>query len=111
MTVNRHGVATIPLRCPSSAGSGCSRTVTITVQVLQPHAKRASAARCARGCRPLGTTNYQARAGQKVNVRVHIASFGRRLLSKKKSVRVTLTASSVADGQTVTVTRAISLKG
>ena len=109
VTVNRHGVATIPLLCPSSASGGCRGTITITVQVVQPHAKRASAARCARGCRPLGTANYQARAGQKVNVRVHIASFGRRLLSQE-SVRVTLTASSVAAGQTVSVTRAISLR-
>ena len=59
---------------------------------------------------PLGTTNYEARAGQKVRVRVHIASFGRRLLSAKKSVRVTLTATSVSEGLTATVTRAIALK-
>jgi YVTN family beta-propeller protein len=110
VTVNRHGNAVIPVTCPASASAGCRGTITITVQIAQPHAKRASAARCARGCRPLGTTNYQARAGQKVNVRVHIASFGRRLLSVKKSVRVTLTASSVAAGQSVIVTRAISLK-
>ncbi len=110
VTVDRHGNALIPVTCPVSASGGCRGTITITVQVVQLHAKRASAARCARGCRPLGTSNYQARAGQKVNVRVHIASFGRRLLSQKKSVRVTLTASSVAGGQTVSVTRAVSLK-
>jgi Ig domain of plant-specific actin-binding protein len=110
VTVDSDGNAVIPVACPQSASAGCRGTITITVQVARPHAKRASAARCARGCRPLGTTNYQARAGQKVNVRVHIASFGRRLLSVKKSVRVTLTASSVADGQSVIVTGTISLK-
>jgi hypothetical protein len=39
----------------------------------------------------------------------HIASFGRRLLKGRTSVRVTLTATSVADGQTATVTRAIKM--
>ncbi len=72
--------------------------------------KRARTARCARGCRPLGTTNYQARAGQKVRVRVHIASVGRRLLTHRRSVKVTLTATSVLDGRTATVTRSIELK-
>jgi hypothetical protein len=40
----------------------------------------------------------------------HIASFGRRLLKGRTSVRVTLTATSVADGQTATVTRAVKVE-
>ena len=108
LTVNRHGVASIPLVCPASAAGGCRGKITITY--TEPRAKRARAARCGRGCRPLGTTNYDARAGQKVRVRVHIASFGRRVLTHHKSVRVTLTATSVSGAQTATVTRSIVLK-
>jgi hypothetical protein len=110
VTVNRQGVATIPLSCPAGSTEGCRGKVTITIHIAEHHARRARAARCARGCRPLGTTNYEARAGQKVGVRVHIASFGRRLLKSHSSVRVTLTATSVAGGQTATVTRAIGMK-
>jgi YVTN family beta-propeller protein len=109
-TVNRHGVAVIPLRCPAGAAGGCHGKITITISVSTPRGKRARASRCARGCRPLGSTSYEARAGQKVRVRVHIASFGRRLLKQHSSVRVTLTATSVSGGQTATVTRAIALK-
>jgi YVTN family beta-propeller protein len=110
VSVNRHGVAVIPLLCPASAAGGCHGKITITIQVSAPRGKRARASRCARGCRPLGTASYEARAGQKVRVRVHIASFGRRLLKQHSSVRVTLTATSVSGGQTATATRAIALK-
>jgi YVTN family beta-propeller protein len=110
LTVNRHGVGVIPLRCPASATDGCRGKVTIAIHIIQPHARRASAARCARGCRPLASTNYEARAGQKVRVRVHIASFGRRLLSEHSSVRVTLSVTSVVDGQMASTTRAIAMK-
>ena len=110
VTVNRHGVASIPLSCPVSATGGCRGKITITIHIVEPRAERARAARCARGCRPLGTASYEARAGQKVRVRVHIASFGRRLLTQRKSVRVTLTATSVSGGQTATVTQPIALK-
>jgi len=111
ITVNRHGLGVIPLRCPASASSGCHGRITITIHIAEPRSRRAGAARCARGCRPLAATNYEARAGQKVNVRVHIASFGRQLLTHHASVRVVLTATSVAGGQTATVTRAIAMKG
>jgi len=110
VSVNRRGVAVIPLSCPASATGGCRGKVTITIHIVEGHTRRASAARCARGCRPLGTTNYEARAGKKVSVRVHIASFGRRLLKSHSSVRVTLTATSVAAGQTASVSRAIEMK-
>ncbi len=110
ITVNRHGLAVIPVRCPISATGGCRGKITITVHIVESRPGHASAARCARGCRPLATTNYEARAGQRVRVRVHIASFGRRLLTRHSSVRVTLTATSVAGGQTATVTRTVAMK-
>lgn len=43
-------------------------------------------------------------------MRVHIASFGRRLPKNHASVPLTLTATSVADGQTATVTRALKME-
>jgi hypothetical protein len=110
VTVKRNGVAVIPLGCPASAVGGCRGRITITIHIVEPHARRAGAARCARGCRPLAGANYEARAGQRIRVRVHIASFGRQLLTNRRSVHVTLTATSVADGQTATVTRAITLR-
>jgi YVTN family beta-propeller protein len=108
VSVDRHGVATLSLGCPANASGGCHGMVAITI--AEPPAGRARAARCGRGCRPLGTASYEARAGQKVRVRVHIASFGRRLLRRRHSVRVTLTATSVSGGHTATLTRAIVLK-
>ena len=110
ITINRHGVGVIPIRCPPSAVAGCRGRVTITVHVAEPRARHAGAARCARGCRPLASTNYEARAGQKIRVRVHIASFGRKLLRTHSSVRVVLTATSVAAGQTATLTRSIAMR-
>jgi len=109
LSVNAQGVAVIPISCPASASGGCRGKITLTTHVAESR-HQARAARCARGCRPLGTVNYEARAGQKIRVRVHIASFGRRLLAGHSSVRATLTATTVAGGQTATVTRAIVLK-
>jgi YVTN family beta-propeller protein len=110
ITVNRHGLAVIPLRCPASATGGCRGKVAITIHIVESRPGRASAARCARGCRPLATTNYEARAGQRVRVRVHIASFGRKLLTRHSSVRVTLTATSVAGGPPATYPRASTMR-
>ncbi len=109
-TITKQGDALIPVGCPASVAGGCRGKITITLQIGEPHARRARAARCGRGCRSLGSANYEARAGQKISVRVHIASFGRHLVTRRKSVRVTLTATSVEGGQTATVTRAIALK-
>lgn len=109
VTVNRHGVALIPLRCPATAAGGCRGTIAITIPV-EPHARRARASRCARGCRPLGSAKYEARAGQKMRVRVHVSSYGRRLLTRRKTMRVTLTGTSVSGGQTATVVRTITLR-
>jgi hypothetical protein len=100
----------IPVRCPVSAVDGCRGriTITITIKIVRPRT-RAAATRCARGCRPLGTAGYEARAGQKIRIRVHIASYGRNLLTRHKSLPVTLTATSVSAGQVATVVRKITL--
>jgi YVTN family beta-propeller protein len=111
LTINASGVGVIPLQCPLSATGGCRGRVTLTAQIAPTHALRASAARCARGCRSLGSATYEARAGQKISVRVHIASYGRRILRNKASLRATLTVSANAGGQSKTVSRTIRLHG
>ena len=110
VTLTKSGVVSIPLRCPASATNGCRGTIRITL--FEPRAKRAMAvvARCARGCRTLGGSSYEARAGQKINVRMHIASFARRLVHSRKRLSVTLTATTFAGGLTATVTRRIAIK-
>jgi hypothetical protein len=109
VTVNRHGVALIPLRCPATAAGGCHGTITIAIRA-ETRTRRARAARCARGCRRLGTANYEARAGQKIRLGVHLSSYGRRLLTRHKTLQVTLTATSVYGEQRATVVRTITLR-
>jgi YVTN family beta-propeller protein len=106
----RHGYAVIPLSCPSTAVGGCHGTVTIAL--AEPRARRASAfaARCARGCRSLSSVNYEARAGQRIRVRVRMASFVRKSLARRKSLRVSVTVTSVAGARTASATAAVTLR-
>jgi YVTN family beta-propeller protein len=110
VTISARGDALIAVSCPVSARDGCRGTITI--RLAEPHARRARAlaARCARGCRPLGSANYEARAGQTKRIRVHMASFGRKLLARRKALRVTVTATSVSGGYTATFVRTITLR-
>jgi YVTN family beta-propeller protein len=108
VTLTRRGDVLIQLACPVTAVGGCRGTITI--RLAEPRARRASAARCARGCRALGSANYEARAGQKLRVRVHMASFTRKLLVHRKAIRVSVTATSVSGGQTATISRAVILR-
>jgi YVTN family beta-propeller protein len=110
VTMTSRGDAVIDVSCPASAHEGCRGTITI--RLAQPRARHAQAiaARCGRGCRPLGSAKYEARAGQKIHVRVHIASYGRRLLARRHALRVTVTATSVAGGRTATSSRTITLR-
>ena len=110
MSITRRGDAWIPLSCAATAQGGCHGTITIRLAKPRARRARAVAARCARGCRALGSSNYEARAGQKTHIRVHIASFGRRLLAQRKSARVTLTATSVSAGHTASAVRTITLR-
>jgi hypothetical protein len=110
LTVTAGGTAVTQVVCPASASGGCRGTVTL--QLVEPRAKRsrAVAARCARGCRPLGSTPYEARAGQRITVRVHIASFGRKLLARRKTLRVSLIVTNVLGGHAASTSRTITLK-
>jgi YVTN family beta-propeller protein len=110
LTITPHGNVLVPVTCPAHAPGGCRGTITI--RLAQAHARRATAvaARCARGCRALGTATYQARAGQRVHVRVHIASFARRLLARDGLLRVTVTATSVSHRKTASTARTINMR-
>jgi PKD repeat protein len=110
VTVTARGDALIEVSCPATAGDGCRGTITIRIAEPRARRARALAARCGRGCRPLGSAKYEARAGQKTRVRVHIASYGRELLARRKAVRVTVTATNVSGGHTASVVRTITLK-
>jgi len=109
LTLTASGYAVIRVSCPADAVGGCHGTVTITLgSEAPPRARRSAfAAQCTRGCRKLGHTKFEARAGQTVNVRVHIASVGRSLLLHRHvlHVRVTITNSSALQ----TATTAVSL--
>jgi YVTN family beta-propeller protein len=105
-----HGEVLIQLICPRSAVAGCRGTITLALAQSRAHRHRARAARCARGCRSLGSGNYEASSGKRVRIRVHMASFGRKLAAQRKSLRVTVTATSVSGEQVATTRRTITLR-
>jgi hypothetical protein len=100
----------ITLTCPSSAIDGCRGTVTLRLLQSPKQRMRAIVSKCARGCRSLGSGTYAARAGSKVKVRAHVASFGRQMISKRKSLRATITVTNVSGGRTATTVLVITLK-
>jgi hypothetical protein len=104
------GEVLLDVSCPATASGGCHGKITLLLDEGSAHHARARAARCARGCRALGNTNYQARAGQTKRVRVHMASYGRKLLAQRKSLRVTLIATSVSGSQTTSTEVKITLR-
>ena len=53
---------------------------------------------------------YEARAGQKIRVRVHVASLARRLLAYSKTLPVTITATVISGGHTAPTARTITLR-
>jgi YVTN family beta-propeller protein len=110
VTITARGDALIGVSCPASARNGCRGTITIRLAEPRARRARAIAARCGRGCRPLGSAKYEARGGQKIRVRVHIASYGRRLLAHRKGLRVTVTATSAAGGRTTATVGTITLR-
>ncbi|HTQ67921.1 MAG TPA: hypothetical protein VMI13_04460 [Solirubrobacteraceae bacterium] len=109
--ITRWGNAVIPLACPATASTGCKGTLVITYVVRKAHSKRAVASLlCARGCRELGKAKYEARAGQKVKIRVHIASAVHHKIDQGNTVTATLTATSLSEGHTTTVSHKLALE-
>jgi hypothetical protein len=100
-TIGPRGNVWVWLTCPRTARAGCHGTVTIQLAGGSSQGSRGRhthtiTSRCARVCRALGSATYQARAGQRIHIRVHMASFVRRLLTRQHSVAVRLTVTSVA---------------
>ena len=109
--VDKWGAVRIPLACPATATAGCKGTVILTLVVHKAHRKRAVASLlCARGCRELGKGKYEAKAGQKVKVRVHIASATHHQVDEGKTVTATLTATSLSEGRKTTVSQKLALE-
>ena len=110
VTITAHGEVLITVSCPRSALGGCRGTITLRLAEPRPRRARAHAARCTRGCRSLGSAKYEAGAGRTIHVRVHMASFGRRLLAQHRALRVTVTATSISEGGSTTISRTITLR-
>lgn len=110
LAVGPRGNVLMSITCPRATRAGCKGTVTLTLDLPRARGARAEAAFCARGCRPLGSGHYQARAGHKISVRVHIASFGRRLLAQRKTLAVSVVASNVSGGKLVCTRATLMLR-
>jgi PKD repeat protein len=104
------GDVLVGVRCPVTALGGCRGRITLLLSEPRAPRARAHAARCARGCRSLGSSNYQARAGQTKRIRVHMASFGRKLLARRRAVRVSVLATDTSGSKTATTALTITLK-
>ena len=52
------------------------------------------AARCARGCRTLGSANFYVAAGHSKRIKVHIARVGRRLFGTRTHVELQATVTT-----------------
>jgi YVTN family beta-propeller protein len=109
VAVTARGEVQLQLSCPASALGGCRGRITL---LLDEPSGRASghAARCARGCRSLGSTTYEARAGQSERVRVRIAAVGRRLLAQRRRLRVMLLATQLSGSQSETIEVRLTLR-
>jgi hypothetical protein len=106
VSISARGDVTIELSCPAGALEGCRGAVTITPRVGR---SRGVPAGCRRDCR-LGSARYEARAGRRTRVRVHISRSARSLLVRRRAVRVTVTATTVSGGHTTAVARTIVMR-
>jgi YVTN family beta-propeller protein len=110
VTITRRGYVLIRLKCPVSAPGDCRGTLTLRLARGPARRIHALIARCARGCRPLGTRRFHIHAGHSVLVRVQISAYGRRLLARHRTLRTTATATTFSAGQTVTTVRTITIR-
>jgi hypothetical protein len=105
--IARNGDVLIELACMPGATEGCKGAVTIAPRGAPAPGVPAG---CGRGCHPLGSARYRARAGLRTRVRVHISLRARRALRRHRAVRVIVTATTVSSGHTTTVDRTIVLR-
>jgi hypothetical protein len=100
-TVTARGKAPIAVICPVGAPGPCRGTITIGLS---------SRTRGGRASRSLGSTRYEAPKGRRARVRIHLDSHARRRLVRSKTLRVTVTATTVWSGHTATTVRGIVIK-
>jgi hypothetical protein len=101
-------VAPLTLGCPAGAVGRCRGTVTITLLADPPKTtarKLARAARCGRGCRPIGKGKFDIAAGKRRKVKVRMALRRDALFAKhgrRRRAKVTATMTDGAGRRTVT---------
>jgi streptogramin lyase len=113
IAVGSSGVAKVQVACPASAVDGCRGKVVLRLA----NAPRGSSARviaiagrCARGCRTLGQTKYQASRGKTRRVSVRMSKSGRRMLKTKKTLWTKVSVTTTAGGKTKTTSRTVRLR-
>jgi Kelch motif/Galactose oxidase, central domain len=110
VTITPSGAVPIQLKCTLRKG-GCNGTLTLRLARGRPRrGDEAESARCARGCRPLGTVHFHTAAGHSILVQVHISAYGRRLLAQHNALRATATATTVSDGRSATTVSTITIR-
>jgi hypothetical protein len=101
-------VAPLTLACPAGSVGRCRGTVTIALLADPPKPgtrKLARAARCGRGCRPIGKGKFDIAAGKRRKVKVRMALRRDDLFAKhgrRRRARVTATMTDGAGRRTVT---------
>jgi hypothetical protein len=114
IAVTRAGVAPILVKCPVTALNGCHGTVTIALAKGPASASgsrtRAVAARCARGCRPLGESKLSASRGQSKRVPVKLSRYAFHLLALHGKLSVRVTVATVIGGQMRSQSRVVVMR-
>jgi len=108
------GRAPMTIKCPTTAADGCHGTIVLRAPPTPTSSKKrkttAHAARCARGCRPLGQAKFDAKAGKRQRVSVKLSAAGRGALARTSRVKARATVTTVIDGRPTTVTRTVTLR-
>ncbi len=109
VTVTPRGDAPIQVACPPSAPGGCTGTLTLRLARGGAPGDEAETARCARGCRPLGTAHFRIHAGDTTLVGVHLSASGLGLLAQHHTLQTTATVTTVTGGQSSTSTGTLTI--
>jgi streptogramin lyase len=103
------GRAPFTVSCPATAVGGCHGTVVLRAATATKKTK-ATASRCARGCRPLGEAKFDAKAGKRRRVSVKLTATGRGTLAHAAKVKARATVTTVINGKSTTATRTVTLR-
>jgi streptogramin lyase len=103
------GRAPLTVSCPATAVDGCQGTIVLRAAATKS-TKKASASRCARGCRPLGEAKFDAKAGRRRHVSVKLSATGLGKLARSAKVKARATVTTVTDGKRTAVTQTVTLR-